>query len=275
MFDQPVDTILHIGAGRGRELPDYLASTASKIVLVDGDPAFARMLRRLSDREPRVEVIEAVAAADSRDATYYRYNLERLNGLVEKDKYTEQYAGLRLIVETAVETTAVGDLVAGLGLAETTVAVLVLETPGEEAAMIRALSAADRLACFSSVVIRTPFSDEEVDASLRESGFTVDVQDKALLRTISARRLRCSQDVAELSALRADIKSFRADVESLRERNKALEEQLEASNADGRNWEKEVTRLQLENAAASSMREDVIRLEAQLEILKGLAVVGE
>ena len=52
MTQLPFDTILHIGAGSGQAVPDWLAEGVLRVVLVEPNPAHLHSLNRLAADHP-------------------------------------------------------------------------------------------------------------------------------------------------------------------------------------------------------------------------------
>src|SRR5690625_6674918 len=74
-----INAIVHIGAGRGRELNDYLASPAQQIILVEPNPRLVAELRRLGEADARRRGGEAAASNSSADHLRQEYNLTNEN----------------------------------------------------------------------------------------------------------------------------------------------------------------------------------------------------
>ena len=66
---RPLGTVVHIGAGSGLVLADYMSLQPQALVLVEGDPDTAAELRDLAAPLPRARVVEAVVAPTAGPAT--------------------------------------------------------------------------------------------------------------------------------------------------------------------------------------------------------------
>ena len=77
----PVDTLVHLGAGRCSELDDYLALHPRQLFLVEADPKLVEELQcRTEDLKP-VQVICIAVAGQPGPATFQRINLPEVNSL--------------------------------------------------------------------------------------------------------------------------------------------------------------------------------------------------
>jgi len=138
-------TIIHLGAGRGHALADYLAANPARIVLVEADPARARELERLAPGHEHVEVIAAAATDQDGTATLQRFNLKDLNSLATPTTVLELLPGLRQTDTVEVDTIALETLLAREDLEPGQGNLLVIDTPGSEPALINALCQSDAL----------------------------------------------------------------------------------------------------------------------------------
>lgn len=137
---QGVDgTILHLGAGKCRELDTYLETAAEQIVLVEPDPEAAQGLRQRAEADPRVKVIEAAVGGQGDSAKLHRYNVPGLATLHPLKTPPTQWPGLREVAQLHVKTLDFKQLLEQVALAESKQHWLVIETPGEEAQVLRAL----------------------------------------------------------------------------------------------------------------------------------------
>ncbi|MDN3522095.1 FkbM family methyltransferase [Halomonas ramblicola] len=133
-------TLLHLGAGECRELEVYLNTQAKRIVLVEADPQVAQALRRRTQSESRVQVIEAAVAEKSGKATLYRYNLKGLTTLYPFTSSSSRWPGLRLESELTIQAISFSQLLEQLALEEDKAHWLVIDAPGVEAQLLKALA---------------------------------------------------------------------------------------------------------------------------------------
>ncbi|MFH7321147.1 hypothetical protein ACHHRT_11135 [Desulfurivibrio sp. D14AmB] len=148
-----LSAIIHLGAGRGRELDEYLAAKPERIVLVEADPVAAQQLARRTAHLPQVEVVAvAIAPAGSR-AVLNIFNLAAFSSLRVPTGLREMFPGLRLSREVEVDALSPVELVEISGLAPDRSNWLVIDVPGEEAEVLEALQQAGMLHLFDRVVL--------------------------------------------------------------------------------------------------------------------------
>lgn len=131
--------ILHLGAGECRELTDYLATRAERIVLVEPDPELAHALRQRVSQEPRVTIIEAAVAETSGKRTLHRFNTPGLATLNPLEQPPLRWPGLREIESVEVRVINLSELMNQVGLQQEQVHWLIIDCPGEEETVIWAL----------------------------------------------------------------------------------------------------------------------------------------
>lgn len=136
-------SIVHIGAGAGLGLADYYCSPNAatpaaapqplfqRLLLVEGDADTAESLRSTVQGQSTVQVIEQAIAAQAHSASWYRYNLPSLNGLLPPEAWRTQYPRLQLSGQHAVHTQTLPTLLAGLELNPQQNHLLVLDIPGQ------------------------------------------------------------------------------------------------------------------------------------------------
>lgn len=145
-------TIIHIGAGEGACLAEWLQGNAQRIVLVEPHPVLAERLRGAALGHSHVDVVEAAVAGKAGTGELLEYNLPQASGLHEPGELKKLFPGLRLLQRYPVT------LVSPLWLFEEycledkqAVIRLVLHAPGEEDAIIQALKQSDRLSRVSEL----------------------------------------------------------------------------------------------------------------------------
>lgn len=144
-------TILHIGAGQAKELPDWLATGAERIILVEPNPDLAEQLCQKSSAEPNVTVVEAAITSDPTNNQLTEYNLPEAASLHGPTGLKTFFPGLKTIATHSVATLSPEQLLADHGPTDCQPAMLVLQTPGEEHAIIQALINTNELRQFSQV----------------------------------------------------------------------------------------------------------------------------
>jgi FkbM family methyltransferase len=143
--------IVHLGAGGCRELPGYLQEPAARVVLVEADPEQARELRRRARGNDRVEVIAAAVTPVAGVARLKRFRLKCLNSLRVPTGIHELYPGLRLQDEIEVKAITPRELIESYELRAEQGNRLIIDTPGEESAIVHALRESDHLLVFERI----------------------------------------------------------------------------------------------------------------------------
>ena len=68
-------TIIHIGAGRAEQLESFMASGASRILLIEPLPQLAETLRNKTAERKNIEVLELAISADKNNHLLHQYNV--------------------------------------------------------------------------------------------------------------------------------------------------------------------------------------------------------
>ncbi|MDF1615659.1 FkbM family methyltransferase [Desulfurivibrio dismutans] len=145
--------IIHLGAGQGHELDNYLSLRPEKIVLVEAEPSAVRALERRTASLAQVEVLPVAVAATSGKAVLKGFNLPRFNSLRTPSGITELFPGLRLHKDFEVNALTTPDLINKIGPTAEQENWLVIDVPGEEAEVLEALQQAGRLHLFDRIVL--------------------------------------------------------------------------------------------------------------------------
>src|SRR5690625_438998 len=173
-----INAIVHIGAGRGRELNDYLASPAQQIILVEPNPRLVAELRRLGEADARIRVVEAAVSNSSADNLLQEYNLPDVNSLYTATGLRQLFPGLRLLGQLPVSTLTGQELLDHCAL-EGEDNTLIIEAPGAELAIVETLTEAGGIDKFSRIAINcaeeplydSPSHAAAVHKLLQEQGF--------------------------------------------------------------------------------------------------------
>lgn len=215
--DYRLETIVHIGAGRGRDLKQHRLSGVSRIVLIDADRLAAASLRRLAssgyDERASVEVIEAAVAGVEKDAELRIYNLERVSSIREPSLLAERYPGLRVVRGTKVKTLPASILVEELELDPFEKNGLFIEAPGEERSILQRLQSHDLLQLFSHVKVTASVdalyegaaNAVEITEFLREAGFELSVEADGEWCALTARSGWSPKDRQTITHLKAEL----------------------------------------------------------------------
>ena len=149
----PPDTILHLGAGLCRELPYWLESGASRIVLVEPNPELLPELRARTEGHQAVEIVGAAIAGQAGRGALRLFNFPLLSSLRSPTGLYQSLPGLRDMGRVTVDLLTIEKLLSQLGMAEKTNNWLVIDAPGEEADIICQLLQVDRMHDFSRVFL--------------------------------------------------------------------------------------------------------------------------
>jgi hypothetical protein len=221
----PAGTVVHVGAGTGAVIEDYRSLNPARLLLLEGDPDSAVALREHAAAEPAVEVFGEVVARRDMSLHWYRYTLASVNGPVDRGDLVRIYPRLRLIGTQPLKAVAFDRWLArAVGeLDDKQSHVLVMDVPGQEAALLQTLPQT-LLERFEVVVLKgcaAPVPDGVVAAAFAE----------ARLRERSFEALRDSADADPLwpvSAWRFDVQA--AELKRLRDRVLQLEEQQQQAD---------------------------------------------
>jgi|GEM_PF-1675359 len=148
-------TILHIGAGQCRELPDYQQIEPDRIILVEPNPETINALRQNAAEYDNVTLLQAAVAAEAGRARLHRFNFPELDSLREPTGLYQLLPGLQEIGQTEVSTISPAQLIRRLSLEDSTNNWLVLEAAGEEAVILEELNRTGALQNFSRLIVRT------------------------------------------------------------------------------------------------------------------------
>lgn len=150
-----IGVIVHAGHGAEAALADYLATKAKRIVVLEPDEQTAANLRSGTGRDSRVEVINAVLGANPGKASLIRFNFSELDSVVEPTGLKKLFPGLRETGRDTVPTVTPADLLQRLDAVEGALNWLIMDTPGQDLALLGALSEDGHLKAFSTLLIRT------------------------------------------------------------------------------------------------------------------------
>ncbi|MBN2322088.1 MAG: hypothetical protein JXR49_23635, partial [Acidobacteria bacterium] len=147
----PVDTLVHMGAGRCRELNAYLALKPQRILLVEADSLLVEDLKKRTDQHPQIQVECAAVAGNPGPVHFYRYNLPDAGSLHPASGLFQLYPGLRLVERVPMEAVGPDTLVQSLNLQDSQGNQLIVDIPGEELSVLQALQRSEKLHLFSRI----------------------------------------------------------------------------------------------------------------------------
>jgi len=150
-----LETILHIGAGHGEELPAYLESDAKRILLVEPNPNLAEPLRRRAQNDERVQVLELAITDDVALNQLNEYNLPEAASLYRPTGLRQIFPGLRITAQHPVATKTPEEMLDQYPLVGDN-NLLVIQAPGAEFAIVNALDNANKLGAISHIQLTLP-----------------------------------------------------------------------------------------------------------------------
>lgn len=254
----PVEkALIHLGAGRCKNLPDHLASGATKIILAEANPQLAAELKQRTAGDDRVQVVDAAVGGKSGAAKFKLYNLEEASSLRPPTGLTEIYPGIRLEREVDVDVIGITELLERFSLEGDGAHALVVDTPGEEYEILRALQDNNKLNVFGEIQVRcgrTPLYEKSGG-----SKSILDLLNDALYET------------RQIEADDPEFPVFHARLNVTLRKNVILEKQLDALRSK---MNETVAALKEEHQEElSTLREErekeAASLSAQIESLKG------
>ncbi|WP_093993411.1 hypothetical protein [Flavimaricola marinus] len=262
---QRIGTIVHLGAGTGEALDNYLDSGAAQIVLVEPEPERAEDLRALvaslsARDQARVQVIERAVAMQDGTAMLTVFNQTDASSLVPPTGLSELYPGLRVLSRTEVETVSPASLLKTLTLDPDALNWLIVETPGLEAQVLRALADLGGLTQFVRLDLRCgaeplyegAASGQEILTWLAEEGYLLGPSPEEADPDLCERRLMRNPSLPKIRAVEAECADLKA---RLGELEAALDVQTQERAAERQSTE----------AAAASQAEQLHSLTAALE----------
>jgi FkbM family methyltransferase len=276
----PIDTIVHLGAGRCSELNDYLAQRPRRLLLVEADPQLADDLQnRTKDRES-VQVSCAAIAGQPGPATFNRYNLPEVNSLHAANKLIELFPGLKTVEQLKVNAISPDSLLSLLKLNAEQENLLIIDLPGEELPVLQVLKQSQKLHLFSQMILHCgcePLYEgsepaEQVLEWLRNEGFDLVAEDNSInpdrpcwtLRRndLQLRNHELQEQVEQLAYKNQELKN---DAAALQGQVEALTSELDVQKKQAKERETQIG--QLKKAGDQQARLAAGR-EQQLEELR-------
>lgn len=285
---QALGTVVHLGAGRGETLAAYAALRPRRLVLVEGDAEAAAELRTGARAIAGAGVVEAVVMPSAQTASWQRHSLTSLDGPIAVTGLARYYPRLRRLGALPVQGVALDDLlgrILGTDGDAAVPALLVIDLPGQEAALLDALPP-ERLHAFDWLLLRgcsEPLADgvpvlAEALARLPDhvpagppSGAGFDpLWPVALLRldrrSVELRRLAERLAAAERAAAASEV-----ELAELKTVNAAERERHALQAAE---QQQQALQLEAELAEMSArqrlLQEELVRAEAQTELIADL-----
>lgn len=221
--------VVHLGAAPGVWPAVPAAHQPRQLWLVQGDAEWAAELRAEVAGGLPAQVVEAVVAPQAGPAVWHRCNLPGVGGLLPPAALTNVYPRLRVVERLDVQATALADWLAGLPAsgAGDGPRVLIIDQPGLEAALLRALTP-EALAGFDWLLLRG------AREGLYEGGERLGDALRAAraLHMASVREDAQADPLWPLLLLRRDAAA--AERDALRLERRVLQQALEAAQADAK-----------------------------------------
>ena len=137
----PLNLVVHIGAGALAAPADYAALQASKLLLVEADPAaVARLQSTFARSTPQTRVLERLILPNSGPATLFKFNFPAINGIRPGGELNALYPNLRLLEELPLQGESFSAFLAALSLESDSPRLLILDVQGQELALLESLS---------------------------------------------------------------------------------------------------------------------------------------
>lgn len=150
---QAPDTIIHLGAGLCRELDHWRATGAPRIVLVEPNPELLPELNRRIRASDPVDILPLAISAQSGREALRLFNFAMLSSLRNPTGLYQILPGLSQIGRAMIETVTIDQLLQDLNLSAEGDHWLVIDTPGEEAAILDQLEQNAKLHDFSRIFL--------------------------------------------------------------------------------------------------------------------------
>ena len=165
----PPDTIVHLGAGLCRELYAWRASGAKRIVLVEPNPELLPELNQRIRTSDPIDILPIAISDQAGREALRLFNFAMLSSLRTPTGLYQILPGLSQIGRAMVDTISVERLLDDLDLKPEGDHWLVIDTPGEEAAILQQLGAIDRLHHFSRIILTAGAEELYQDAETAQA----------------------------------------------------------------------------------------------------------
>ncbi len=246
-------TILHIGAGEASELPQLLETGAERIVLVEPNPELAERLRQRTALHPRVTVVEAAITTSWANNQLKEYNLPEACSLHPATGLKTLFPGLKVKSTHTVATLSPDQLLVEHGPQSGQRALLAIQVPGEEHALLQKLISTDQLKNFSELRVSAnpkPYYQGSVAAentlqALVDYGYQITDENQQDPDWPSWQLVR-NPLIDQISTLQAENEELKASTRQLEEALKQNQQQEVQTEEQLKQQQSEVTRQQSE-----------------------------
>jgi len=234
----PPATIVHLGAGLCLDLPHYIASRARRIVLFEPNPELLPELRRQTEGHSHIEIMPVAVAAEAGRRALKLYNYCDLASLRRPTGLLELLPGLQQTGQAIADVMAAHTLPKELGLEADKNHWLIIDTPGEEAAIINAINQHRQLHHFERIIVRAgaeSFYDgalpaEQLTRQLEQLGYYVEGAQDASDRDWPRYHLRLNPKAIECRRLRSENEGLFEQREALEQQYRVLSAQINELN---------------------------------------------
>lgn len=272
----PLDTILHIGAGVGHELADYLAAGPESITLVEPNPEALKELRRLAAGQANVDIIPAAVTENDGTAPLQVLNFAALSSLREPTGLRKLFPGVRIVAQPEVDTISAVSLLGQLELDEDKTHWLIVDAPGEEQAIFQALLDSDQLHRFCHISLHsgnTPLYEGGSDVRtlldwLAGQGYRLqsigrhDPDRPAYQLILEAARLEQEHKMQELDKITRNRAAEISQLKEIIQKQDQRIRQLEARQVEQKQRQQKLV-------------DEMIRAEAQIDLIENVLLKPE
>ncbi|MCP1727902.1 putative O-methyltransferase YrrM/regulator of replication initiation timing [Natronospira proteinivora] len=265
--------LIHLGAGRGRDLSAWRSAGFQRVVLVEADQVRVADLTTLAESMDDVSVLDDAVSAKSGQGELHVLNYPDASSLREPERLLELFPGIRTRKRVPHAVTGIDELIKREALDAEQFNAVVIETPGEECAIVEALIESEAIEQISHLIVQAPTvplyagarSINEIEQRLLDANYTLSTTDentdpirpiKSFQRDLAALKLRKLEK--QLKREKSTRESLETQVEETKESVGALEGKLKES-------EKQAERLQAELSALRQEREDSAQKLAELK----------
>lgn len=210
---EPIETILVIGAGAGNDLPAWRELHGKRLVLAEAHPRLSEELAcRIEPSRGEEAWSLAIVATPSQHAMLQVLNNPAYNSLLSPQGLVRHYPNLRTVNQTEVAARSLAESIEGLGLDARHPHLLMLDAPGQAGALLEA-TPAQVLQSFTWIMVRCGmeplYADEmglsDVKTLLRGIGFDVLVDDPEAIYPQTASLFKRNDDRVRISQLEAQL----------------------------------------------------------------------
>ncbi len=173
-----IEGIVHVGANHGGEVATYKAMGATRIVLVEANPALAEALRETFAGDPAVSIAAIAAGEADGEADFHLTSFDQSSSLLKLKRHAEIYPEIVAAGTIRVPVRRLDGALAGMGMGTARFDLLSLDIQGAELMALR--GAPDLLARVAAVNCELCFEElyegcalaPDIDAHLGGFGFT-------------------------------------------------------------------------------------------------------